>query len=109
LPARLLRTIFGALCALTLAIAPSFGGAADPYEIYSIQAMTGGLSFVGKTGADALAAFEVYFNKSGGINGRPIHFVLQDAQTNPAIAIQLANELGSKHLPFIMGPTSAAE
>src|SRR6202041_433686 len=62
-------------CALALAIAPSFGGAADPYEIYSIQAMTGGLSFVGKTGADALAAFEV----------------------------------ASKHLPFIMGPTSAAE
>lgn len=109
MPARLLRGVFGALCALTLAIAPSFGGAADPYEIYSIQAMTGGLSFVGKTGADALAAFEVYFNKSGGINGRPIHFVLQDAQTNPAIAIQIANELGAKHLPFIMGPTSAAE
>jgi branched-chain amino acid transport system substrate-binding protein len=109
LPAKLLRCVFGALCALTLAIAPSFGGAADPYEIYSIQAMTGGLSFVGKTGADALAAFEVYFNKSGGINGRPIHFVLQDAQTNPSVAIQLTNELGAKHLPFIMGPTSAAE
>ena len=107
--AKLLRFAFAAACALTMAIAPSFGGAADPYEIYSIQAMTGGLSFVGKTGADALAAFEVYFNMSGGINGRPIHFVLQDAQTNPAIAIQLANELGSKHLPFIMGPTSAAE
>jgi branched-chain amino acid transport system substrate-binding protein len=109
LPAKLLRCVFGALCALALTIAPSFGGAADPYEIYSIQAMTGGLSFVGKTGADALAAFEVYFNKSGGINGRPIHFVLQDAQTNPSVAIQLTNELGAKHLPFIMGPTSAAE
>jgi branched-chain amino acid transport system substrate-binding protein len=106
---KLLRFICGALCALALAVAPSFGGAADPYEIYSIQAMTGGLSFVGKTGADALQAFEVAFNKSGGINGRPIHFVLEDAQTNPSLAIQLTNELGSKHLPFIMGPTSAAE
>jgi branched-chain amino acid transport system substrate-binding protein len=109
LQAKLLRLLAGALCALTLAIMPSFSGAADPYEIYSIQAMTGGLSFVGKTGADALQAFEVAFNKSGGINGRPIHFVLEDAQTNPALAIQLTNELGSKHLPFIMGPTSAAE
>jgi len=71
--------------------------------------MTGGLSFVGKTGADALQAFETYFHKSGGIHGRPIHFVLEDAQTNPALAIQLTNELGSKHLPFVMGPTSAAE
>jgi branched-chain amino acid transport system substrate-binding protein len=109
LPANFLRALFGAVCALTLAIAPSFGGAADPYEIYSIQAMTGGLSFVGKTCADALAAYETYFNKSGGINGRPIHFVLQDAQTNPSIAVQLANELAPKHLSFIMGPTSAAE
>jgi branched-chain amino acid transport system substrate-binding protein len=109
LQAKLLRLFFGAVCALTLAIAPSFGGAADPYEIYSIQAMTGGLSFVGKTGADALAAFEVYFNKTGGINGRPIHFVLEDAQTNPSIAIQLTNDLAPKHLPFVMGPTSAAE
>ena len=109
MPAKLLRLFFGAVCALTLAIAPSFGGAADPYEIYSIQAMTGGLSFVGKTGADALAAFEVYFNKTGGINGRPIHFVLEDAQTNPSIAIQLTNDLAPKHLAFVMGPTSAAE
>jgi branched-chain amino acid transport system substrate-binding protein len=109
LPAKLLRLVAGALCALTLAVAPSFGGAADPYEIYSIQATTGGLSFVGKTGADALAAYEVYFNKSGGINGRPIHFVLEDAQTNPSIALQLVNELAPKNLPFVMGPTSAAE
>ena len=109
MPARLLRFLFGALCALTLAVAPTFGGAADPYEIYSIQAMTGGLAFVGKAGSDALQAYEEYFNKSGGINGRPIHFILEDAATNPAIALQLTNELGPKRLPFIMGPTSAAE
>jgi branched-chain amino acid transport system substrate-binding protein len=109
LQGRLLRCIAGVLCAIALAIAPSFGGAADPYEIYSIQAMTGGLAFVGKAGADALAAYEVAFNKSGGINGRPIHFVLEDAQTNPSLALQLTNELGPKRLPFIMGPTSAAE
>ena len=109
MPARLLRFLFGAFCALTLAVAPTFGGAADPYEIYSIQAMTGGLAFVGKAGADALQAYEEYFNKSGGINGRPIHFILEDAATNPAIALQLTNELAPKRLAFIMGPTSAAE
>ena len=103
------RCLIGALCALTLAIAPALGGAANPYEIYSIQALTGGLAFVGKSGSDALLAYEQYFNKNGGINGRPIHFVLEDAATNPATALQLANELGAKHLPFIMGPTSAAE
>ncbi len=109
MPANLLRLFFGALCALTLAIAPAFSGAADPYEIYSIQATTGGLSFVGKSGADALMAYEAYFNKNGGINGRPIHFVLEDAQTNPSVALQLVDDLASKHLPVILGPTSAAE
>ena len=80
-----------------------------PYDIYSISALTGGLSFIGKTGADALHAYEDSFNKSGGLNGRPIHFVIEDAQTNPSLAIQLFNELAPKHVPLVMGPTSAAE
>jgi branched-chain amino acid transport system substrate-binding protein len=107
--ARAARFAAGALCALTLAVAPTLSGAADPYEIYSIQAMTGGLAFVGKSGAEALSAYETYFNAHGGINGRPIHFVLKDAATNPSIALQLTNDLASQHLPFVMGPTSAAE
>ncbi len=109
MPASLLRLLAGALCAALLAVMPRSGGAADPYEIYSLQALTGALSFVGRTGSDALEAYEDYFNKAGGINGRPIHFVLEDAQTNPSVALQLVNELAPKHLPFIMGPTSAAE
>jgi branched-chain amino acid transport system substrate-binding protein len=104
-----LRLLIGILCAVALVVAPKSGGAADPYEIYSISSLTGGLAFVGKTGSDALKAYEDYFNKSGGINGRPIHFVIEDAQTNPQLAVQLFNELGSKHLSFVMGPTSAAE
>ncbi len=107
--ARAARLIAGALCAATLALAPSLSGAADPYQIYSIQAMTGGLAFVGKSGAEALSAYETYFNSHGGINGQPIHFVLKDAATNPSIALQLVNDLQSLHLPFVMGPTSAAE
>ena len=106
---RTLRAFVAAAALAALAAMPPAGSAADPYEIYSISALTGGLSFVGKTGVDALQAYENAFNKSGGINGRPIHFVIEDAQTNPQIAIQLFNELGSKHLPFVMGPTSAAE
>ena len=106
---RVMRAFAAALGLAALALAPVTGGAADPYEIYSISSLTGGLSFVGKTGADALAAYEDAFNKSGGIGGRPIHFVIEDAQTNPALALQLFNELGPKHLSFVMGPTSAAE
>jgi branched-chain amino acid transport system substrate-binding protein len=109
LPAKFARMLAGALCAVSLALAPSFGGAADPYEIYSLTAMTGGLSFVGKAAQDGLLAYEQYFNKTGGINGRPIHFVIEDTQTNPTIGKQLFNALQSQHLPFVLGPESAAE
>jgi branched-chain amino acid transport system substrate-binding protein len=108
-PAKFFRAVLGTFVLAALFVAPSTSGAADPYEIYSISALTGGLSFVGKTGTDALQAYEDYFNKTGGIKGRPIHFVIADAQTNPQVAIQLFNEWGPKHLPFVMGPTSAAE
>jgi branched-chain amino acid transport system substrate-binding protein len=109
LPAKFARVPAGAICAVTLALAPSFGGAADPYEIYSLTAMTGGLSFVGKAAQDGLVAYEQSFNKSGGINGRPIHFVIEDTQTNPTVAKQLFNALQSQNLPFVIGPESAAE
>jgi branched-chain amino acid transport system substrate-binding protein len=107
--ARTLRIAAGALIAAAIALPPLGGRAADPYDIYVIQALTGSLSFVGHSGADALAAYEVYFNKTGGIDGRPIHFVLQDSQTNPALALQLQNQLVAKNPPFIIGPTAAAE
>lgn len=71
--------------------------------------MSGSLSFVGKAVDDALAAYETYFNSTGGIKGRPIHITIEDAQTNPQIAIQLANDLKAKGVAFMMGPMSAAE
>ncbi len=99
----------GALCAGAMSVAPATGAPVDPYEINSVSAMSGSLSFVGKAINDALRAYEQYFNKAGGINGRPIHFVIADAQTNPQIATQLASDLKAKRLPFILGPMSAAE
>jgi branched-chain amino acid transport system substrate-binding protein len=97
-----------ALCALLFAV-PRAGQSADPIEIYSITATTGGLAFIGRAANDALAAYEEAFNKSGGINGRPIHFVIQDSQTNPQVALQLFNDIQAKHPAFVIGPESAAE
>jgi branched-chain amino acid transport system substrate-binding protein len=108
-PLRWLRGGLAALCILAFLVAPRAGGAAEPYDIYSITDMTGGLSFIGKAVSDALTSYEDAFNKSGGINGRPIHFVIEDAQTNPKIALQLVNDLLPKNLPFILGPSLSAE
>ena len=93
---------------LATALAPA-KSASDPYDVYSVQSMTGSLAFVGKAAADALQAYEQYVNGNGGINGRPLHFIIEDGQTNPAVALQLVNELDGKKPPVVMGPESAAE
>lgn len=96
-------------CAVALAFAPSTARAADPYVIYSFSSMTGALAFVGKAGSDALQAYEAYFNKNGGINGRPIHFVIVDTQTNPQTAVELlTRQVETTHPSFVLGPTFAA-
>ncbi len=108
-PIRPARAAIAAALLLATAFTPAQTRAADPYNVYVISAMSGGLSFVGKAIDDALGAYEVAFNKSGGIGGRPIHFVIEDAQTNPQVATQLSNDLKTKNVPVILGPMSAAE
>jgi len=47
-------------------------------------------------------------NKTGGIKGRPLKFVLSDDQTSPQVALQLANGLIAKHVPIILGSSLVA-
>jgi branched-chain amino acid transport system substrate-binding protein len=96
-------------CAMFVVASPTLADSVAPFDIICLQAMTGSLAFVGESGAAALAAYETYFNKTGGINGRPIHFVIEDAQTNPSVALQLLNEANASHPAIVMGPSSAAE
>lgn len=47
-------------------------------------------------------------NVSGGINGKPIEFILEDARTNPVDAISAANKLiNIDNVKFILGPDTA--
>lgn len=79
--------------------------AAEPYEINVILSLTGFVSFVGQGQLKSLKALESYVNKNGGINGRPISFVVADDQSNPQTTVQLAQGLIAKHVPVILGPT----
>lgn len=101
------RTLAAIVTALLLAGAAPLRAATEPYEILSIQTLTGPLAAIGKAMTDALGAYEDQFNKAGGINGRPIHFVFYDDQTNPQIAVQLMGTLAAKNPPFILGPGSS--
>jgi branched-chain amino acid transport system substrate-binding protein len=70
------RTVAALAAALLTTVLPNASVAADPYEIYSIQPMTGPLALIGKNIQEGLQAFEESFNKAGGLGGRPIHFVI---------------------------------
>jgi len=100
----------------TLAVAALLGGmltpvaaqAADPYEIDAILSLTGTFAFLGNAEAKSLQTLEPLLNKQGGINGRPVHFNIQDDQSQPATAVQLANGIIAKHPAVMLGPTYVA-
>ena len=79
--------------------------AADPYEVYALVGVTGYTAFVGTEQMQALKALEVYVNRTGGIRGRPLKFVFADDQSNPKVAVQLAQGLIAKNVPLILGPS----
>jgi branched-chain amino acid transport system substrate-binding protein len=82
--------------------------AADPFELYAISELTGSAGFVGKNEVIALQAFENRLNASGGIEGRPLKFVIQDAASDPRVAVQLTNALVAKKVNLILGASLAA-
>jgi branched-chain amino acid transport system substrate-binding protein len=94
------------ISAASLAALGSPVGAADPYQINVILPLTGRLAFVAATDQQALKALETYTNKTGGIRGRDLQFVFADDQSDPKVALQLAQGLIAKNVPLIMGPSS---
>jgi branched-chain amino acid transport system substrate-binding protein len=82
--------------------------AAEPYDINAVMSLTGPGAFLGQSEAATLRAEEELVNKNGGINGRPVHFVIQDDGSNPQTAVQLTTALMQKHVPVILGPTYSA-
>jgi len=97
------------MCALISGVlAPVAAQAADPYEINAILSLTGTFAFLGTAEAAALRTLEPLLNKQGGINGQPVHFNIQDDQSQPAVAVQLANAIIAKKVPVMLGPTYVA-
>jgi branched-chain amino acid transport system substrate-binding protein len=103
---------------LTLALAASLltpvaGTAAtvtgDPIELPVLLPLTGYAAFFGIPQVQALRGIESYVNKTGGIQGRPLKFVVRDDQTNPQVDVQLANEIIQTRLPIMLGPDTAGQ
>lgn len=81
--------------------------AAEPYPIYTILSLTGLAAFIGKGEETTLKAAETVINATGGIHGRPVQFVVEDDQSNPAVAVQLFNTILAKGVPVQLGPSLA--
>lgn len=94
--------------ALLLGGAPLGAAAAETYELHAILPLTGGAAFLGKEEADAMHVIEGVVNKSGGIRGQTLKFVIDDDQTNPQVTVQLTNALLARKVPLFLGSSLAA-
>lgn len=105
---RIIRAIVALFStAVLLQAAAPLAGAAEPYSIYTILSLTGLAAFIGKGEETTLKAAEQVINATGGIHGRPVQFVIEDDQSNPAVAVQLFNTILAKGVPVQLGPSLA--
>ncbi len=106
---RIARYIALPIAAALLAAGPVAGRAAGEQLVVNvILSLTGGGAFLGKAEQQAVLRIEDLTNKSGGVRGRPLKFVIYDDQSSPQIAVQLVAPLVARNVPVIVGPDLTA-
>ena len=90
---------------LSLLLAVPSRAADEPYEIHVILELTGSGAFIGNSERQSVELVEKVVNRTGGINGRKLHFVVQDNQSTPQVAVQLANEVLATHPAVVLAST----
>ena len=83
--------------------------AAAPYVIDVILNASGANAYAGQTETAALKVFEQWANRHGGVSGRPIHFEIYDDQTEPPVAVQLANQILAAKPIVMLGSGQVAD
>lgn len=102
------RLAAASLAAVLALAGPTAAPAADPYVIPTILPLTGPASFLGKAEAEALNVLEDVVNKSGGIQGRPLKFAIQDDQSSPQVGVQLLNGVIAQKPAAVIGSSLVA-
>ncbi len=101
--AALAATVALALPAFAQDATPALSG--DPVQIGVAVAHTGNASVYGLDQELGAQLAQDYFNANGGINGRPVEIVFQDAGTDEQAAINAFNTLIGSNVVAIIGPT----
>ena len=79
---------------------------ATPFTIDVIASSTGAGAFFGQQMIDAVKAYELAANATGGIRGVPVHFEFHDDESQPEVAVQLAHLILAKHPALFLGGSS---
>ena len=74
-----------------------------PYDVNVILPITGGAAFLGTKEAEAIGVIEKQVNRTGGIRGRSIHFVVSDDASDPKTDVQIISGLVQRHVPVVIG------
>jgi len=98
-----LALVFAVACATAKPVL-----AAEPYNIHVILPLTGNGAFLGKGHRDSLEMLAEIVNKSGGIQGRPLHFVFHDDESSPQTAVQLAGLVLAEKPAVMLGSSLVA-
>jgi branched-chain amino acid transport system substrate-binding protein len=98
-----MRAAILALIALVVATTIPAAAAPEPVKIDVILDETGTAAFLGQGESQALKIVQGVVNAHGGINGRPVEFVVSDDQSNPAMAVQLMQGIVSQNVPAVIG------
>jgi branched-chain amino acid transport system substrate-binding protein len=96
----------GAMLAFAFLAVP--GSAADVVEISVVLPFTGPAAFLGKGTRQGVQGVEDLTNRTGGIRGKKLHFVFQDDQSSPKVAVQLLNGILPHKPAVVMGSTIVA-
>jgi branched-chain amino acid transport system substrate-binding protein len=105
------RALGAAASTLAVSLAGRAAFAADPVEIPVLISLTGPFAFLGKKETESYQIAEALVNRTGGIQGRPLHFAINDIQSNPTVAVQVANQVLERKPAIITGlePGAAAQ
>jgi branched-chain amino acid transport system substrate-binding protein len=106
---RSLGKFLPSMVASTLVLcAASAATAAEPLTIPVVLPLTGNAAFLGQGEKTSLEIQEKVVNQQGGINGTPIHYVFNDDQSSPQVAVQLANQIATQHPSVVLGSAIVA-
>jgi len=108
---RVLRTTLGGTAAaLALPAISRTGFAAEAIKVGMPTALTGPLGEVGQQMKRGAEFFAKQQNAKGGINGRPIDFLIEDSAGDPATCVRKAQEMVERDkVSLLMGMTLSSE